>query len=179
MKWQWWKMSWLIINYITYMYLSRSTLFQLTYPSPQPKYNIHSQIRSAFPPTYSNPHIASDKRKPSSFPRAKNRASSVSPLSLYSHERPPRDQINRFWCGSGEVDVQFVRGPNVSSDTEGLTRVSRSSREGFHTQTPEERAWDRSGRVAMEAGWELLGSSCRTPGGHCQVSHVRMAPRVM
>lgn len=61
---------------------------------------------------------------------------------------------------------------------EGSCARTRSSREGFDTQTSEERAWDRGGRVAMGAGWELLAQA-RTARGHCEVSHVRMAPRVM
>jgi len=69
--------------------------------------------------------------------------------------------------------VQFVRERVFRYG--GSYARTRSSREGFRTQTSEEGAWDRSGRVAMGAGWELLAQA----RGRCEVSHVRMAPRVM
>lgn len=57
----------------------------------------------------------------------------------------------------------------------GFCAGARSSREGFCLQTPEERAWDRRGRVVW---WELLDKS-RIPGGHNWISHVWTVPRVM
>lgn len=101
-------------------------------------------------------------------------ASSVSPLSLHSHEQSPRDQISRFWCGSSEVDVQFVRGSDVFSNIEGFARVYEVAARGSACKLLK----NERGIEAEGWWWELLDKT-RIPGGHDRISHVWTVPRVM
>lgn len=87
------------------------------------------------------------------------------------------------------MDVQFVRGPNVFSNTsEGLSRVrTPSSREGSRSQTPEEPSTsektERKGGRGIEGvqkGGRQRESTGRASSRRAQRSlFVRMAPRVM
>lgn len=161
------------IVYIRYVLLK----LQLTYLGSQ--YNIHLQIRLAFSlhiylihilhQTNGN-HLGLLVLRTVHHPSALFhyiRTSGHRGIKLAAFDvDPPRWMCNSF---AGRTCLPIRR-----------VLRTRSSREGFHTQTSEERAWDRGGRVAMGAGWELLAlarsarralqSLSRADGSTCYVN---------